>query len=336
MSAAALPRTAEDAPAPPAVGLAALAVTAGLALIACLAPLRASIVAVFLFAGPHNWLEARYFLSRLPARAGRLRGYFTLAFAGIVGLSAAFLVLIAGPGVWCLDGEAWAVVHGIVQTALILWVALLAHMRGHTNPRRDRGWVWPAALLLVAFAWAFPSLWSAALVYTHPLLALWLLGRELQRSRPELLPALRLVLMSLPALLALLWWRHSGGPEMSPGDLLGMRIADHAGAGVLPGVSAAFLVSAHAFLEMLHYAVWVFAMPLVGLKSPPWSLDGVPLTWRGPRWRWILAGLLLAGLFLMLVLWAGFLIDYPAARSVYFAVAIVHVLAEFPFLIRSL
>jgi hypothetical protein len=334
MSTAALPRPAEAAYAPPAVGPVALTLTAALALLAGLAPLQLSIVAVFLFAGPHNWLEARYFLSRMPARLGKLRPYFVTAFAGVLGLSAAFVVLAGGPEPWGLDWEAWAVVNGCVQTALILWVAWLAHARSRTNPRRDWGWVLPVALLLAAFAWTCPMLWAVALVYLHPLMAFWLLDRELRRGRPEWRPALRLVLMSLPAFLGLLWWLHSQSPE--PGGTLGTRIADHAGAAALQGVPAAFLVSAHAFLEMLHYAVWVFVMPAVGLKSAPWGLTGVPLAWRGSRWRWILGTGLLAGAFLMLVLWAGLLIDYPTARSAYFTVAIVHVLAEIPFLIRSL
>ena len=38
------------------------------ALVTGLLPIGVSIVAVFLCAGPHNWVEARYFLSRLPAR----------------------------------------------------------------------------------------------------------------------------------------------------------------------------------------------------------------------------------------------------------------------------
>src|SRR5262249_5262402 len=159
------------APAPPAdeaglaparVGVAALALTAALALLAGLAPLQASIVAVFLFAGPHNWLEARYFLSRMPARLGKLRGYFVTAFAGVIVLSAAFVGLIFGRELG-LSEETWPLVNGVVQTALILWVAFLAHMRSRTNPRRDWGWVWAVALLLVGFAWSWPLLWSLAL-----------------------------------------------------------------------------------------------------------------------------------------------------------------------------
>src|SRR5947209_19523923 len=87
--------------------LAALAVAAASAFLAGWLPLGFSIVTVFLFAGPHNWLELRYFLTRLPARWGRLRPFFLTAFAGVVGLAAAFAAL---PGLaerldW--DGDDW-------------------------------------------------------------------------------------------------------------------------------------------------------------------------------------------------------------------------------------
>src|SRR5580765_5265621 len=58
-------------------------------------PLQVSIVTVFLFAGPHNWFELRYFLMRLPARFGRSRNFFAVAFAGIFLLTAAYLALPA-------------------------------------------------------------------------------------------------------------------------------------------------------------------------------------------------------------------------------------------------
>src|SRR3954462_14497090 len=91
-----------------------LCVVLAAALLAGWAPLGFSIVTVFLFAGPHNWLEARYFLTRLPARWGKLRPFFVLAFAGIFGLAAAFaaLVVLAQRGGW--DGP-------VADHAFALW-----------------------------------------------------------------------------------------------------------------------------------------------------------------------------------------------------------------------
>ncbi len=53
-------------------------------------------------------------------------------------------------------------------------------------------------------------------------------------------------------------------------------------------------------------------------------------------WRWAVTGLLVFGIGVMLVLWACFLADYATTRQVYFTVALLHVLAEAPFLLRSL
>jgi hypothetical protein len=42
------------------------------------------------------------------------------------------------------------------------------------------------------------------------------------------------------------------------------------------------------------------------------------------------------GLAVVLILWAGFSIDYTTTRDVYFTVAIAHVIAEAPFLMKML
>ena len=47
-----------------------------------------------------------------------------------------------------------------------------------------------------------------------------------------------------------------------------------------------------------------------------------------------MTALLLVGLLVVVVLWACFLLDYGTTRYVYFVVALLHVLAEVPFLLR--
>jgi hypothetical protein len=44
--------------------------------------------------------------------------------------------------------------------------------------------------------------------------------------------------------------------------------------------------------------------------------------------------MLLVGLAVVLLLWVGFSIDYATTRDVYFTVAIAHVIAEAPFLMK--
>src|SRR6516165_2046285 len=74
-----------------ATGFVAIAI--GAAVLSGALPIQFSIATVFLFAGPHNWLEARYVLGRLPARVGKLLGFFLLSAAGIVGLTAGYAAI---------------------------------------------------------------------------------------------------------------------------------------------------------------------------------------------------------------------------------------------------
>ncbi len=317
-----------------AFALSALGVASAAAALSGWMPLQFSIVTVFLFAGPHNWLEFRYFLTRMPARWGRLRPFFIVAFAGMLGLTAAFAGFVFLTRGELLPVAAWTYVYPVWSSVFLLWIALLVHLRSRQNPRREWGWIWPVCFALIAVAWLVPPFWSLALVYLHPLMAFWLLDRELRRSRPEWRPAFHLCLATLPLFLGVLWWRLADAPPVLA-DALSQRIAEHAGADTLP-FSPQLLVATHTFLEMLHYGVWVLAIPLIGLRSVPWRVQTVPLARRSPTWRLGVLLFLACGLGVVILLWACFLADYSTTRSVYFTVAMFHVLAEVPFLLRAL
>jgi hypothetical protein len=318
---------------PLATGLVAIAVVA--AVLAGWMPIAFSIATVFLFAGPHNWLEARYILGRLPARAGKLWGFFTVSFAGIVTLTAAFAYIPSYLGRSSAVLESDSLYAGW-NTAFLLWIAALVWMRSRTNPRFDGGWVWPLAFLLIAGVWMQPFALSVALVYLHPLMALWLLDRELRRSHPAWRPAYHVCLLAIPCLLALLFWRLHDAPQLIGDDPVSLAITQHAGDWFLKGVSNHFLVAAHTFLETVHYGVWIILVPLIGYRSKPWELGTIPAARRGGVWKAGVTALLLIGLLFVTVLWACFLIDYGTTRYVYFVVALLHVLAEVPFLLRMI
>jgi uncharacterized membrane protein YoaK (UPF0700 family) len=55
-----------------------------------------------------------------------------------------------------------------------------------------------------------------------------------------------------------------------------------------------------------------------------------------PGWKLFVGGALTLGLLVVLGFWCGFLADYPLTRDVYFTVAMLHVLAEAPFLLRMI
>ncbi len=299
-------------------------------------PIQFSIVTVFLFAGPHNFLEFRYFLTRLPARWGRLRGFFLLSFAGILGLTIAFAYLAFGTSYGAVDEGTWHLLYPIWNTALILWIAALVHWRSRQNPRREWGWIWPLSLFLIAFVWQYPRGWGLLIVYLHPLMAFWLLDRELRRSKPEWRPTFHVCLALLPLALGALWWKLADAPPLTISRGVDDAITRHAGSDILPGVSSHLLVATHTFLEMLHYGVWVVVIPLIGLGSAPWQLHRIPMARRSSGWRWGIAAFLVCSLAVVLLLWTCFLADYTTTRSVYFTVALAHVLAEVPFLLRAL
>lgn len=314
-------------------------------------PLQVSIVTVFLFAGPHNWFELRYFLMRLPVRFGKSRNFFLVAFAGIGFLTITYIGLpvLYGFGHWAGDG--WSTILASWNTLLLLWLGLLVWLRGKHKPARDWSWAFAAALGLASLNWLRPEFFSLAIVYLHPLVALWFLDRHLRRTRPEWLSTYRRCLCLLPLLLAGMIWQLTRTPALPDDNGLFWRITQHAGAQLLPNVSSRLLVSVHVFLEMLHYGVWLVALPLIAplasaatapMNASPrarrriWDVRTVPLA-RHPRgFPKLVWSALAFGVFLTAILWFGFSVDYSTTRDVYFTVAIAHVLAEAPFLLKML
>jgi hypothetical protein len=169
-------------------------------------------------------------------------------------------------------------------------------------------------------------------------MAFWILDLELRRRRPEWRRAYHACLACVPLFLVALWSSSANAPPLAGEgeDVLTIQIAQHAGAAILPGVSAHLLVATHTFLEMLHYGVWLLAIPLVGLRAAPWRLGDIPIARRSHGRQRLLAALLVSAAGVVLLLWGFFLVDYAAARDVYFTVAMLHVLAEIPFLLRAL
>jgi hypothetical protein len=305
-------------------------------------PLQVSVVTVFLFAGPHNWFELRYFLMRLPVRFGKSRNFFIAAFAGIGLLTAGYVSLPLAYNLTSWSGEAWFMVLASWNTLLLSWLALLVWLRGRNKPRQDWSWAIPATLGLCSLNWLAPELFSLAIVYLHPLVALWFLDRHLRRTRPEWLRTYHQCLVLVAVLLAGIVLRLAQTPALPDDNGLFWRITQHSGAQLLPGISSHLLVSVHVFLEMLHYGVWIVALPLIvpatsqAKQKRVWEVKTVGIA-RHPRgFPKLVAAALLLCLFVVAVLWFGFALDYSTTRDIYFTVAIAHVLAEAPFLLKML
>jgi hypothetical protein len=274
----------------------------GAAVLAAVFPVAVSIGAVFIFAGPHNWLEARYFAARLPVRWARQRGFFLLALAGVTALSLTFSLIPVDRSIWHIALVVWAI--------CLLWL----------SRREALTALAPITLAWAALACAFPYYADVTLVYLHPLAALWFVRRQIAKSRPEWMPQFRVLAMALPALAIFVVTARAGQPAAGIQQI----------SSFVPLANSTALVSLHAFLELLHYGAWVLLLPAIGLATKPWNIRTIPLVRRWPK---LVASALALGAVTVLLLWVLFLVDYQTTRGIYFSVAIVHVLVEVPFLI---
>jgi hypothetical protein len=320
------------------------------ALFASWLPLQFSVVTVFLFAGPHNWFELRYFLTRLPVRFGKSRNFFLTAFSGIAFLSVSYIALPVLYSFNVFPDHLWPTLLASWNSLLLLWIGVLVWLRGKNKVRRDWSLALPVAFGLCALNWLAPEFFSLGIVYLHPLVALWFFDRHLARTRPQWLPTYRRCLCLLPLLLVGMFWQLSRTAALPDDNGLFSRITQHAGAQLLPHISSHALVTTHVFLEMLHYGVWLIALPLIAPLAKPresqtgsrprreaiWRVKTVPVARHPHGFPKLVASALALGVFFVLVLWFGFSVDYATTRDVYFTVAIAHVLAEAPFLLRML
>ena len=300
------------------------------------APLQMSIATIFLFAGVHNFMEFRYFAVRMPLRWGRSKTFYSVGIVGVIVLASAYLTLYFASGNWMWSLDSWATMTASWNTAFVLWLGLLFYLRGKQRPKSDWAWAFPAAFLLAALAWIVPQYWSLSLVYIHPFIAMWFLERQIRRTRPEWLRAYHYCLASIPVFLAGIWLAFAGRPNLSEETNLFWRITQHAGSEILPGISSHVLVATHVFLESIHYFVWILLIPLVDWRAVPWKLSEIPLFANANGFPKVIGAALAASLVIVAALWGGFAVDYTTTRDVYFAFAIAHVLAEFPFLIKML
>ena len=151
-----------------------------------LVPIEFSIATVFLFAGPAQLARGPLRPRPAPGPRGKLWGFFAVSAVGIVGLTAAFAAIP-----WLTarrtTPRSSAELYAVWNTTFLFWVAALVWMRSRTNPRFDGGLGLAAGVSdLRPASGSTRSRCNVALIYLHPLMALWLLDRELARSRPAL------------------------------------------------------------------------------------------------------------------------------------------------------
>lgn len=299
-------------------------------------PIQASIITIFLFAGVHNFMEFRYFLARMPVRWGKSSNYYAFGIGGVVILTAVYLTIYFAGDNWLWGLTDWQIVVSCWNTAFILWVSALFYLRGKQKPKTDWTLAFAAAFFLSALAWLVPNYWALSLVYLHPFIAMWFLERQLRRTKKEWLRTYHFCLATIPFFVLILYFAFVNSPRLSEETNLFWRISQHAGSEILPNISSHFLVATHVFLETIHYSVWILLIPLADRRAVPWNLKEIPLAVNRQGFPKLIFGVLTISVLLVLTLWIGFSVDYTTTRDVYFAFAMAHVLAEFPFLVKML
>lgn len=299
-------------------------------------PLQLSIITIFLFAGVHNFMEFRYFVARMPARWGKSKTFYSVGIGGVIVLASAYLSIY-----FLYDNWLWSLTNvqmmvAVWNTFFVLWLGILFYLRGRQKPKTDWTPAIAAAFFLAALAWLVPNYWSLTLVYLHPFIALWFLERQIRRTKKEWLKAFHFCLASIPVFLIVLWLALANQTNLPEDISLFRRISQHAGSEILPNISTHLLVATHVFLETIHYAAWILLIPLVDKRAVPWKLKEIPLMANKQGFPKLVTAVLIIGVALVFALWLGFSIDYTTTRDIYFAFAIAHVLAEFPFLIKML
>lgn len=220
--------------------------------------------------------------------------------------------------------------------ALIVWILALTYRRSREEPKRNWSLAYPLTALLLVFNWMMPQMFSLSIAYLHPLVAFWILYGEMKRLRPGWLKTYRSLLFSLPVLLVIFWSVLFSKPDLPIWDSLTQQIVRHAGSMVIQNVSTHVLVATHTFLELLHYAIWLIAIPLVTRIGNPFNLEKIPLTVRWKTADKTLQVVLLGGALLVVALYICFGLNFETTRYVYFSFAIIHVIAEVPLLLRLL
>ncbi len=299
-------------------------------------PLWASIVTIFLFAGVHNAFEFRYFAARMPVRWGKSRLFYAVGIGGVIVLTSAYLIIYFGSGNWFWNAENWMIAVSSWNTAFVLWVGLLFYLRGRQKPKTDWSLAFAVAFLFASFVWLAPQYFSLSLVYLHPFIALWFLERQIRRTKKEWLKSYHFCLLTIPFFVAILYFAFANAPDLSNETNLFWRITQHAGSQILPNISSHFLVATHVFLETIHYTVWILLIPLIDKRAIPWRLKEIPLISNKNGFQKLIFGVLAIGFLFVFALWIGFSVNYEITRDIYFAFAMAHVLAEFPFLVKML
>lgn len=322
-----LPADLEVAPArtmPRAVQLSALLLCAAAAALALSvsSAMATTVIGLILFGIMHNVLELRYV-------AGRFGGIFGRSFIELM------LVLITGIVVCRLLVGLVGRPAQLAEIALAYAVLAVGAWKGLDGWRRTGAWAALAPAAVVSLAW--PAYHFVVLTHLHnlvPLFFLWewsrrlpsQLGRRLFRG-VQVAWVLVVPLAILAGALDPLLSADTGAVRSLVGD--GQQVL---AASAPPGEAATVLglrfLTVFAFMQTMHYVVWVWFLPRYAPDAGAALEAKVPWL-TGPR-VWAI-GFIAAAMFAVILV-----ADYGQGKALYAALASYHAYLEFPVLLALL
>jgi len=301
---------------------ASIIVIVACAVFAATAPTKASLIAFALFGGLHNFVEIRYFLSRFPSRLGPLKPFFITSVIGVSLLFTLELATIVLVRMRIISSHSLNPLWLIWNELLILWILALSAMRYRDSIRQILPGNIMIALLASVGNLLSPYLFTLSISYVHPLIGLWIMDRELLRSRKDWVNQYRCALMLVPVSAGcVVWWLQ--GHSISGGIF---------GAPAFASAGSPMFVGLFAFLQMVHYGVWIFAIPIASQSWKRWRLESLAVLRGRPSLRRLAAMAICLGMLAVAVFWMGCAIDPQTTNEVYATIAIFHILAEVPLL----
>lgn len=300
------------------------------ALLAAGLPSVFSIWTVIIFGVPHNYAEFRYFLAKLPSRFGPLKPFFMTSFVGVSLLFCAEAALAISVDRGWLQPPLSRSLLWCWNEALILWILALSVLRYRDITRGAIALNMILAFVTTASNCLSPPMFTVVLTYLHPLLGLWILERELRRSRKSWLPTYHRCLLAVPVVvLALALCLHG-----STSDTAALRLLTLSNLGVsfFPGTSPIMFVAIYGFLQMVHYGVWVVAIPIAARSWQKWNINHLSVVRNRSRLRRLLWTAVGVATLAIPAFWLGFKFDYYTTIEIYVIVSLTHVIAEVPFL----
>ena len=285
-------------------------------------PVATAVIGLILFGVLHNLLEIRYVVGRFGSVLGR--PFLDLLIALVTGIAVCHLLV--------------GVVGRPAQLAEIaLGYGVLLAAAQHVLDGRRRVAAWAVIGVAAAVSLAFPGYHVVVLAHLHqvvPLFFLWEWSRRItsRRGRQAFRAVQLLWVVAIPAVV--LSGLLDGSLDADPGFVRSVVGDGHAvlASGTLPGTAATVvglrLLTVLAFLQTMHYVVWVALMPRIAPDASA-SFEARAPWLTGPR-LWAV-GFVAAAIFAVL-----FGIDFTRGTTMYAALSSYAAFVEVPVLFAML